>query len=120
VSRLIRILLVCLIAFALPAQGVAAVTMLHCDPARVGNPPGDAHAHHHHAAGLSTAPAAGQKNTGCTACAACCFGAATTSSVVALASVAPTHASRLALADDAASLGIAPEVLERPPRLLAA
>lgn len=81
---LARLVLVWLIALALPVQGVAGVTMLHCAPS---HHPAQAAPHHHHAAqgaapahaghGASMAHAhqAADKG-GCSACAACCAGAA--------------------------------------------
>ncbi|MED5622383.1 hypothetical protein [Ideonella sp. BN130291] len=83
---LARLLALWLIAVALPIQGVAAATMLHCagmpshEAAVAG--PGDHHEGHggHHHAGAATEPAgdahathhpAGGKHS-CSACASCC------------------------------------------------
>lgn len=132
---LARLLLVWLIALALPIQGVAGVTMLHCGPSHHA-PPAEAphaeggHAHHQHAvhagavdgqhdhghtAALGHAHHAADKAS-CSACAACCAGTALavpmTPLVLALQDVAQEHAPA-AEARLAAFLTGGPE---RPPR----
>jgi hypothetical protein len=95
--RAIAVLIVWLLAVALPAQGLAAATMRHCSPQRSHTTtsaqagyqhPGAAHAQHHHDAGAahdhgSTSDHHASVKTPlqkCSACAACCIGAALPSS----------------------------------------
>lgn len=100
-TSLVRGLLICLIALALPVQGIAAATLRFCGP---GHEPQarvvDSAAHGHHAAnGLATAPAAdgaGQAAEGaqaghlkCSVCAACCMGSALPASPLTLPVVEP-------------------------------
>jgi hypothetical protein len=97
--RVIGLFVIWLLAIAVPAQGLAAATMLHCAPQRSSTSPaahaghehhGAAHAQHHHDAGAHDAIDHGQANDGspnvktplqkCSACATCCVGLALPSS----------------------------------------
>jgi hypothetical protein len=97
--RRVRVVVALLITFALPLQGIAGVTMLHCDSLPRSETAGaamqhDAHEHHHHQADSDTprTPDVLAETTdhassavddgynvvtvGCSACASCCTGAA--------------------------------------------
>src|SRR2546423_4137256 len=54
-SRIWRIVLMWLLAFAVPAQGIAAATMVHCGSADGGAGPAGLHAGHSHDGGLGLA-----------------------------------------------------------------
>jgi hypothetical protein len=129
-----RCLLVWLTVLAMPIQGIAAAGMLHCGPGLPGVPQhhaqaaphehhaddAGAHAHHHGTAQQEAdAPDApdtfsGQADHHCSACAACCLGAALPASVMQLpvadVSCAPELAPAVALVSFIAA---GPE---RPPR----
>jgi hypothetical protein len=105
-----RCLLVWLTVLAMPIQGIAAAGMLHCGPGLPGVPqhpaqtagPGAMHGHHpgaegagahahHHGAAQQEAEAPdtpsafnGQADHHCSACAACCLGAALPASMMQL------------------------------------
>jgi hypothetical protein len=87
-----KLVLVCLLALALPLQAVAAASMLHCGPShgRMQAQAGAGHGHHaqtpahgdgatgHHASADPADPAqfADLGQFKCSACGACCFAAA--------------------------------------------
>ena len=111
-SRRIRLFLLCLIALALPLQGIAAATLSSCDH----RAPMTHGAAHDHAAMPAHAHAhAAVEKSGCSACAACCVGLAIASTLpdipVPLLPPATLHA-----VDDPRRTGTPPAVLERPPR----
>jgi hypothetical protein len=137
-SRLIRCLLVWLLALALPLQGVAAASMRHCAPA------GDAvhgqaaqagghglssapHAHqadhgaaHGHAAAAAAdqaedAPATALPEAKCSACAACC--AALGLPAVGVKLPSPPGADDVARPAPAGVDSFVANGLDRPPRL---
>lgn len=98
--RSIRTLLVWLLVLAVPAQAVAAVTMVSCGQAHHAAATTAAHAHHdtqvdadHSAVDEAAAPTQGThaKVKTCSACAACCSMGALPSTVLALpaADIAP-------------------------------
>jgi hypothetical protein len=144
--RRLRLLLMVCMAVALPVQGMASVTMMHCGPAHHGAP-GPSHADHpvdHHAAGhesvsnehhstvasAASMPASGDADVepatvaktgapskvGCSACASCCLGAGMAAPQSSLPSF-PGADAALAVAEEAAPAGITVDGLERPPRL---
>ncbi|MEP7099163.1 MAG: hypothetical protein ABI781_01555 [Burkholderiales bacterium] len=118
-SRRIRFLLMCLIALALPVQGIAAATMLHCDHAQhaaatVASNPRHDHRHDHAAHKAAVA-----EKASCSACAACCLGAGITAPHVVLP--APLAAfTVLHAAAEPAWVGTILAVPKRPPRHLLA
>jgi hypothetical protein len=132
----LRAVLGCLLAAALPIQGVAAATMLHCGQGGPGDAPAHEGAHarpagmqttwpshlgHHHGiepAGVlqgAGTPIAAAKS-GCSACASCCIATALPAAIHAFDATAPAESF-------APSHGlVAPVFLtggpERPPRPL--
>jgi hypothetical protein len=140
--RMVRMLLIWLLAFALPAQGVIAATMVFCGPnhhdraavAAVGHDadathqPHDLAAHSHHEAADKqamasdepaspdeTAPPGMQK---CSVCASCCSAAAIYDTVPKLPALEPMAADFAALAP--AVEPFAADGPDRPPRHLLA
>ena len=136
-QKLTRLFLMWLLVLALPVQGVAAASMLHCGPAR-GNSPGAVaqgqghdharHAHAGHAAdeALQAQPADhaaavdddllvhDASQVGCSACASCCSATAIPAAPLVLAPSDPVHTVNRAIAFDVvAFLTGGPE---RPPR----
>jgi hypothetical protein len=135
---IVRTLVLCLLALALPLQGLAAATMLHCGPshhARMASAPAahDHAAHGHGAAGgarshdLATdgsaaVDAANQQTPDylgdpslakakCSACASCCSAVALPASVAEISAV-QQHASRF----PALSAQVEPVVTDSPDR----
>lgn len=133
-----RCLLVWLTVLAMPIQGIAAAGMMHCGPRIPGVPqhhaqaaePGGlhehhagadgAHAHHHGAAQQGSdapdAPSAfnGQADHHCSACAACCLGAALPASVMQVP--VPNLSCAPVLAPAVAPVSFIAGGPERPPR----
>lgn len=134
-----RLLIVCLLALALPVQGLAAVVMMHCagEPALQAPQPGQLqlqmqeHSHHHQhahgpadtAAELDAAVAAedsgqsapaSQQGHGCSACASCCVAMGLPSQAQALGLL--LHSQAPALAAHADLPAFLTEGPERPPR----
>jgi len=141
--KLIRLALLWLVALALPLQGVAAATMLHCHPAHHRDAASTAHDHHHGAADQRHDHALhGVSHTGdltahetqaadedtsdgargadslnkvsCSACAACSSGVALPTTPVFLSPPALIHGPSPALSFDAAVF--LTDGPERPPR----
>ena len=142
--RVLRLAVVCLLAFALPLQGVTAATMMVCGMAQQGShsmetehahhaaaPAAESHPHiaaaeshdraaHTHTSGGSSdeKSSATQEAQKCSVCASCCVGAAAPAEPLSFASVK--------LADQFAPLvprsvtAYVSEGLERPPRLFLA
>lgn len=115
-----RLLLIWLLALALPAQGIAAATMQFCGPghqhqvhpAEVGG-----HAHHAALAGGKSAPAAKLAQLGkfkCSACAACCLATALPPAIATLPVVKPVIEPEAVVPSDYAGPVVAG--LERPPK----
>ena len=133
ISRL-RTAFVWLVLFALPLQGYAAATMLHCGPshhravAAAMAEPSSAHDHamhgDDHAAGHAGADGASLDHLDklskakCSACASCCVGAALPTATLEFAAVAgavvPTPFT------PASRVGFYTDSPERPPRLVLA
>lgn len=119
-SRRLRFLLLWLIALALPVQGFAAATMLHCAPVHHGAamPAADAASpHHDHAAHMKHAAA--EKPTqasGCSACASCCLGAGF-AMPMAIVDLVLLKTAALPPPDETAWVGPPRAAPERPPRL---
>ncbi len=116
----IRVALVWVLLFALPFQGYAAATLLGCGPnhhrmsvadASDWASPALAHAHHRDAAGDH--PHA-EKVSKCSACAACCVGAALPSAPLVFAAAAPAEAP--ATLRSVGAVGFLTDGPERPPR----
>ena len=125
---IVRVLLMWLLAVALPVQGVAAATMQFCGPGhhpqQVQAAPHDHDPDHgmadsaHHAGPADKAPASadlsqhGQQK--CSACAACCAGSAPPSAAITLPVVKPVI-ERVGVAQKPY---VGPDVagLEKPPR----
>jgi hypothetical protein len=137
--RVLRFALACLLAFALPLQGVTAATMMVCGTAQRGSAAEHAHQHrvgaptlegqshfaasaahdhasHGHASGkTSDGKPASSDSHKCSVCASCCVGAAVPAEPLSFASIK--------LADQFAPLvprsvaAFVTEGLERPPRL---
>ena|SRR6218665_1978348 len=114
--------LVWLLALALPLQTQARVSMLGCGPVHEAPAPqphqmmdgADHHVHHHQQAEPSEPQTHAKASHQCSACAACCIGAALPSAALQLEG--PTgHGVRLA-APEPASLDVVTALLERPPR----
>jgi hypothetical protein len=135
VNPLLRLVLTCLLALALPLQGYAAGSMLLCGPLHQGQAsvgqaqPADAHQHHAahadeasaHAAHDAVQPdahgaddGAGQVIAKCSLCAACCASAAIVPQAVVLGAL-PAQSSYVALQTEARA-GFTPGGIERPPR----
>lgn len=118
-SRLWRALVLCILAVALPLQGVAAATMLHCAAGRVHDVAAHVHeaaAHDHHAASsgsIDKAHSSGVKQT-CSACAACCMGLALIPRYSPLPADEP--ASQPQPAVEKSPVSFISSGLERPPR----
>ncbi len=130
-----RLLIVCLLALALPVQGLAAVVMMHCatEPAlqpekmqMQEHPHHHQHAHAHGSAEAGTAldaaapedagqsaPASHQGH-GCSACASCCVAMGLPSQAQALGLL--LHSQAPALAAHADLPAFLTEGPERPPR----
>ena len=138
-SRL-RFTLMWLLLLALPLQGVAAATLLHCGPGHHGMQVAEAPVAHHHSAEDSdhhhgeaghvhTAMHAG--NAGdhapsaadiaklskfkCSACASCCLGLALPTAVVALTTFVPADAPAFVVRVE--PVGFFTDGPDRPPRL---
>jgi hypothetical protein len=139
----LRFALMWLLLLALPIQGYAAATMLHCGPnhprspaaapsAAAESPLHSAHAGHHHAlpeADLSMASvtldigdetaSAHQLNQlsefKCSACAACCMGAALPAAALMFASFAPATAPSFFVCVE--PVGFFTDGPDRPPRI---
>lgn len=129
-----RLLIVCLLALALPVQGLAAVVMMHCAAEPALQPEKmlmQEHPHHHqHAHGAAEAGAAldaaataddpGQgapvshQGHGCSACASCCVAMGLPSQAQALGLL--LHSQAPALAAHADLPAFLTEGPERPPR----
>lgn len=124
-----------LLLLALPLQGFAAATMLHCAPSHHPAPASLAAAvdiaaqgHHDgdHAAVAGNTPDDGASPTDltqpakakCSACAACSVGAALPAAAIEFASVAPSAASGLVGCDE--RVGFFTDGPDRPPRILLA
>ena len=128
-SSLGRLLLIWLVAFALPAQGVAAATLKFCAPAHESQMrllAASAHERqgaHHHAAVPSGADAeqgaasdlAQPGKLNCSACAACCAATALPAAPLAVPAIEP--AVERVTARVVAYVGPAGTGLERPPKL---
>ena len=120
----VRLLLIWLVALALPAQGIAAATMQFCGPGhrqQVQSAPAAGHAHHaHHAAAAaddSSAPAAQLAQLGkfkCSACAACCMATALPPAMATLPVVKPAIGPETVAPLD--YVGPVAAGLERPPK----
>lgn len=124
--RTMRLLLLWLLAVALPMQGAAAAAMLHCSQAQpVGQVATQSHAHHHDHAAMQGQVDAGDAlagahddhaagKTGCSACASCCHAVAFPATAIVLPAqepaftpfALPAHAAVVFLTDGP----------ERPPR----
>jgi hypothetical protein len=130
-SRRVRILLIWILAAALPLQGYAAAAMISCGPmhARIAASTHDDHGqaghhgtHDHHPAAEgsshSNEPSPGPAKLfqfKCSACAACCTASAAPSPTVPLMAVV---AARVVTSPffEPSDHGIVPAGLERPPR----
>ncbi len=132
--RTLRIALMWLLALALPAQGHAATTMLHCGSAHHGaahahshaghshdHAQGPAMASHHHHGDHQVAKASSVHEfdkSSCSACASCCTAAALPSAIATFQAL-PTHEVALS-----SLVGTAAPFLtdgpERPPRTVLA
>jgi len=132
--RTLKTLLLLLLIAALPLQGAAAAMRLSCGPAQH-HPPAQAAsatgAHYHHAAvahsdsGHSAFDAAsaeqtpavqdGHAHSYCSACAACCVGAAAPLSS-SIPTAPPKVSEFIAVAPAPLLAGFIPTSLERPPR----
>lgn len=115
------------LALALPVQAMAAVAMLSCGPAGHGHPPQEQqhqHQHHssmaeaHHDESESAEPQHHAQHQ-CSACAACCVGAALPSATTTAPQTPQGHGVHRAQ-PQAASLGVVIAGPERPPRPLLA
>jgi hypothetical protein len=141
--RVLRLAFVCLLAVALPLQGVSAATMMACGTQQHGShatlaehdhhvgsfaaeghshvtaAETDEHASHDHASGTSDAKSSSSKHSQkCSICASCCVGAAVPAQPLSFASVKVTdHFAPLVPRSIAAFVT---EGLERPPRLILA
>lgn len=117
-----------LLLFALPLQGYAAATMLHCGAghqrtvaAAASNPV----ATHHHEAGqahahtaVSDATPADLAKSKCSACAACCMGTALPAAALVFEPFEPAPAPLSFVSTPA--IGFVTDGPDRPPRLLLA
>ncbi|RQP22760.1 hypothetical protein [Piscinibacter terrae] len=113
--HLARLLILWLIAVALPVQGVAAATMLHCKAAE--SPAHEGHGHHHGAMGASHAAHSHQHDNGkstCSVCAACCCAAALPALPIVLA--APEQAASPLAVPHLPAAAFLTSGPERPPR----
>jgi hypothetical protein len=124
-----RLLLACVLAIAVPLQGMASVGMHLCSghasvpsngPAEHAHDHGDGAAHAPHDSGAAEAgETAGHQGTltlsGCSACAPCCGVAAFAH--VGLSVPEPAPSCTVTAPSDAADLGIDADVLQRPPRI---
>jgi hypothetical protein len=106
------LLVTCLLAAALPLQGVAATTMPGCPPPE---PHSAHHAHGIDADSHEVASTATASDTKCSACAACCVTAALPVRLQAFEPSPPSHA--FAPLHTAPSPVFLTGGLERPPRL---
>ena len=138
-SRL-RLALMWLLLLALPLQGIAAATMLHCGPGHHGLQAADAPMAHHDSAensdhhhgeaghveaamhagnGGDHAPSAADiaklSKFKCSACASCCLGLALPTAVVALSTFAPADAPAFVVCVE--PVGFFTDGPDRPPRL---
>jgi hypothetical protein len=131
--RFSKFILPWLIAFALPIQGMAAVTAALCGPMHQGMAAdgqaselsvqhdahaGDPHKMHHHDHGSSKMKHdLPNEKVSCSACAACCTGSAVSASEYHVPDLISVSLSPLSL--EAAPLsGVVSDGLERPPRTL--
>ena len=114
-SRRLRLLLLCLMALALPLQGYAAATLPYCDHAASGTM--QHMAGHDHRAMLARQHAghATSEKSGCCGGATCCVGLALAAALPVLP-VPLVRVATLRVADDDPPAGTPPAVLERPPR----
>lgn len=136
-NRAFKTFVLWLLLSALPLQGVAAVAKATCGPKHHSlmvadthdhhHDHGDATPHHHHGDEAELSPAVPEhidsepdadvtaKASTCSACAACCTGAAAPPSGIDLMPTLPTSAS-IAISPAATFIGHIPASLERPPR----
>jgi hypothetical protein len=133
-SSRFRQALMWLLLLALPVQGLAAATMLHCGAGHqrgassLAGKAGSAHrhaasgAHHHAAAAVVTAAVAHDAaqpdltKSKCSACAACCIGAALPATALVFESFAPALAPLAFVSEPA--IGFVTDGPDRPPRIL--
>ncbi len=133
-TRALKMLFLVLALAALPLRGMAAVAMWHCAPGQhdAESTSADQHAGHDHVHADSSEPAGhhmpamddvsaatsssgeGHAVSTCSACAACCMGAAVTPTAWSFFSFAPIGASRIAFIEPHFT-GVVPAQLERPP-----
>ena len=135
----LRFALMWLLLLALPLQGIAAATMLHCGPghhgmlaadAPVAHPSaGDSSSHHGGAGhGHATMQASGsadhppsaadlsrQSKFKCSACASCCLGVALPAAVITFATFAPADAPAFQVRIE--PVGFFTDGPDRPPRI---
>jgi hypothetical protein len=142
-NRIFKIWLLWLLIMAIPVQGLAAAAMLSCGSAHaaspqaahvhIGHSQSDAMDHHHHHDTASSGHAsdevmdapAGHGSSGqhkhtissCSACAACCLGAAVIPSGLALIPIY-TSVELVAVSPSQFVTGHIPAGLERPPRTI--
>ena len=128
--RWLRFVMACLVALALPAQGLANATMLHCGSshermhtAQTAPQAADHHAHHgdaaDHAAHASHEPVSPDKLTDlgqykCSSCASCCAGMALFSTMPQL--VVPELGATVFAALTPGIAAFATDGPDRPPR----
>ena len=121
-KSVVRLLLICLLALALPVQGVAAATMQFCAAAHKSQTLlFEAASHSHHAVhphGSAQHASADDQDTlakqTCSACAACCMAVALPPAALALPAVDPA----IEAAPMLTTAYVGPDAvgLERPPR----
>jgi hypothetical protein len=137
VNRLYKIVLIWLLLPAIPLQGIAAGMQISCGPMhhasdRASLAPqhdgggGDEHQHHHHGMsqhddGTQHDDSAGkgkmQRADTCSACAACCVGAAVIPSTLQIPLASSAVGARIA-EPSSSFTGHIPAGLERPPRFI--
>ena len=138
-SRFFVTLVIWLMALAIPAQGMAAATLMHCGPGHHGAPSAPhkapvlpeaflaagehaVHGHAHHTAADADVASDSAQNAAdssptqhrCSACASCCAGVALTSKAVTLPTIDP--AGEVAVLTLTRATSVVIDGPERPPR----
>lgn len=129
-SRLVRFLLIWVLVALLPLQGYAAAAMISCGPMHAEQAAKGQESHYHAGHQHARDDSAGRSDAGfdaspptlsdllkfkCSACAACCTGAAALSPSIPFVSLTKSHAIT-SLFFDWSDHSVVPPGLERPPR----